>query len=194
MELSGEIFGVIVAGILGIVSGVVVTYFTICFGEKRTKQSTSRALLSEIEVNQDRLQLLVDVKNAFEKAVKDRVEANREEGHDIEIPNGMSFDRTIYSALSSGIGVLDTKSLENVVTYFVKIKRIEEQHKMLPEIHGLSVSELKIERTRTDWERRTGGTPKISIRKWDEVNEYFTETEETYNIGKELIKSLKEQI
>ena len=58
MELSSEIFGVIVGGILGIVSGVVVTYFTICFGEKRTKQSTSRALLSEIEVNQDRLQLL----------------------------------------------------------------------------------------------------------------------------------------
>ncbi|MDY6894302.1 MAG: hypothetical protein SVO01_02625 [Thermotogota bacterium] len=191
MELSSEIFGVIVGGILGIVSGVVVTYFTICFGEKRTKQSTSRALLPEIEVNQDRLQLLVDIKNAFEEAVEERVEANREEWHDIKIPNEMSFDRTIYSALSSGIGVLDTKSRENVVTYFVKIKRIEEQHKMLPEIHGLSASELKNERTDSDLEKRTGGTPKISIRKWDEVNEYFTKTEETYNIGKELIKSLK---
>ncbi|MDY6931832.1 MAG: hypothetical protein SVJ22_07985 [Halobacteriota archaeon] len=183
MELSSEIFGVIVGGILGIVSGVVVTYFTICFGEKRTKQSTSRALLPEIEVNQDRLQLLVDIKNA--------VEANREEWHDIKIPNEMSFDRTIYSALSSGIGVLDTKSRENVVTYFVKIKRIEEQHKMLPEIHGLSASELENKRTDSYFEKSKGGTPKISIRKWDEVNEYFTKTEETYNIGKELIKSLK---
>ena len=172
MELSGEIFGVIVGGILGIVSGVVVTYFTIRFGEKRTKQYTSRALLSEVEANQKRLRPLVD-----------NIVSISDEGYDIgkiQLQRSISFDRTVYSALPDKIGLLDPKSREKVVQYYVKTKFMEDGLRLIHEISSSTLTDFSEEQ--------------IKLIKMDQTKEYFTNTEEAYNIGKELIKSLKEQI
>jgi hypothetical protein len=171
MELSGEIIGVIVGGILGIVSGVVVTYFTIRFGEKRTKQYTSRVLLSEVEANQNRLRPLANIIRLSD------------EGYDIgkiQLQKSISFDRTVYSALPDKIGLLDPKSREKVVQYYVKTKFMEDELRL---IHEISSSTL------TDYSEE-----QIELIKRDQTKDFFTNTEEAYNIGKELIKSLKEQI
>ena len=171
MELSGEIFGVIVGGILGIVSGVVVTYFTIRFGEKRTKQYTSRALLSEVEANQNRLQQLANIIRLSD------------EGYDIgkiQLQKSISFDRTVYSALPDKIGLLDPKSREKVVQYYVKTKFMEDQLRLIHEISSSTLTDFSEEQ--------------IELIKRDQTKDFFTNTEEAYNIGKELIKSLKEQI
>ena len=171
MELSGEIFGVIVGGILGIVSGVVVTYFTIRFGEKRTKQYTSRALLSEVEANQNRLQQLANIIRLSD------------EGYDIgkiQLQKSISFDRTVYSTLPDKIGLLDPKSREKVVQYYVKTKFMEDQLRLIHEISSSTLTDFSEEQ--------------IELIKRDQTKDFFTNTEEAYNIGKELIKSLKEQI
>ena len=171
MELSGEIFGVIVGGILGIVSGVVVTYFTIRFGEKRTKQYTSRALLSEVEANQNRLQQWANSIRLSDK------------GYDIgkiQLQKSISFDRTVYSALPDKIGLLDPKSREKVVQYYVKTKFMEDQLRLIHEISSSTLTDFSEEQ--------------IELIKRDQTKDFFTNTEEAYNIGKELIKSLKEQI
>ena len=171
MELSGEIFGVIVGGILGIVSGVVVTYFTIRFGEKRTKQYTSRALLSEVEANQNRLQQLANIIRLSD------------EGYDIgkiQLQKSISFDRTVYSALPDKIGLLDPKSREKVVQYYVKTKFMEDQLRLIHEISSSTLTDFSEEQ--------------IELIKRDQTKDFFTNTEEAYNISKELIKSLKEQI
>jgi uncharacterized membrane-anchored protein YhcB (DUF1043 family) len=181
MELSGEIFGVIVGGILGIVSGVVVTYFTIRFGEKRTKQYISRALLLEVQANQNRLQPLSD---SLAKMSNRDIELSEED----PLPNELSFDRTIYSASSDKIGLLDKKSIKKVVPYYVEIKYIEEQYKKLEMIHGVPLGYLLA----IELDEIAGYDS--NSQRWDEIEKFLRYTEKVYNLGNELTKCLNGEI
>ena len=176
MELSGEIFGVIVGAILtgciGIVIGIVIAWYTKHLEKKGTKKYTSRALLLEVEANQNRIQEL------------DTIIRSSDEDCDIgyfQLPKSkIFFDRTIYSALSDKIGSLDFKSREKVVQYYVKIKFMED---MLRIIHEIPPS------IRTDFSEDM-----IQLIKMDAKEEYLRDAKEAYTIGKELVESLKKQI
>ena len=184
-NLSGEIVGVIIGAVL---AGSIIMYLTKIVGERSTKKYTSKALLSEIEVNQNRLRPLANVIKVWDK---DRDEDTMENSH---FPNEISFDRTIYSALSDKIGLLDSKSRDKVVQYYAKIKLAEEQYKKLELIHrsSLSVSDLISFKLIEELKESTGRTSSDLI-EWDEIEECFTNAEEAYNTGKELIESLKGQ-
>ena len=170
MGLSGEIVGVIVGGLLAIFSGVVLTYYTKHLEEKRIKRYTSRALLLEVKANQNRLQ----PRSTFNKALEEHDIRN------IQLQKEISFDRTIYSALSDKIGLLDNKCIEKVVQYYVEIKYIEEQYKKFEIIHGSPLSFLLV--------------IELKDEAWDEIEEFLRNTEKVYNLGKELTKCLNGEI
>ena len=181
MELSGEIVGVIVGAVFTGGIGILIACFTEYREKKRTKKYTSRALLSEIEANQNRLQPLSD---SLAKVLDSDIEVSEED----TLPNELSFDRTIYSASSDKIGLLDNKSIKKVVQYYVEIKYIEEQYKKLELIHGvplpyLLVTELKENTGRFNY---SNNSPR-----WDEIEKFLIYTEKVYNLGQELMECLK---
>lgn len=180
-------FGIIIGALLAGVSGILTVYINKHYEEKRTKLHTSKALLSEVEVNQNRIRPLV---NAIKVWDNDMDEDTMENSH---FPNEISFDRTIYSALSDKIGLLGSKSREKVVQYYTKIKFLEEQYKKLELIHGILVSSLKFLKTNEEYDERLGRT-RPDPTDGDEMARCFTNAEEAYNTGKELIESLKGQI
>lgn len=196
MLLSGEIVGVILGWILGVGSGMLITYFTIYLEEGRTKKYTSRALLSEVEANQNRLQLFANISRASENLKQEVKESSRARKFlelidlsfdkdmdqiigNMKLQKSISFDRTIYSALSDKIGLLEPKSREKVVQYYVKIRVMEDLLRALHETY-LPPTDFSKEQIQLFKEIATKG--------------YITNAEEVYKIGEELIKSLKEQI
>ena len=171
MGLSGEIISMVIGAVLAGCIGIITVYFSKFLEEKRTKQHTSRVLLSEVEANQNRLRPLANIIRLSD------------EGYDIgtiQLQKSISFDRIIYSALSDKIGLLDPKSREKVVQYYVKTKFMEDQLRLIHEISSSTLTDFSEEQ--------------IELIKRDQTKDFFTNTEEAYNIGKELIKSLKEQI
>jgi len=185
------IVGAFLAGIIGIIT----VYLTKQLEEKRTKKYTSRALLSEVEANQNRLQLLDTPSRALEDSKKEIKESSSTDTNidqimeNIKHLRSISFDRAIYSALSDKIGLLEPKSRECVVQYYVKIKFMEDKLRLIQEISLTSPPDYGKDNyskmvlsliTRTKTEK--------------EAEEFFTNAVEAYKIGEELIKSLKEQI
>ena len=96
-----------------------------------------------------------------------------------------SFDRTVYSALSDKIGLVN---LDAVVKYYIEIKLIEEEYNKLaqnfPTIYDLK-SKIRDE-TRSIKHNRPPNSP---IR--DVADECFRITEEAYLTGDNLIRDLK---
>lgn len=183
MELSGEIVGVIVGSVFTGIIGILIVRYTEHREKKRTKEHTSRCLLSESEANQNRLQPLSD-------SCAKVLGSNNKYSEEDTLPNELSFDRTLYSALADKIGSLG-KSVEKVVQYYVEIKYIEEQYKKLEFIHGVPLSyllviELKDKTGNLNYNNNSLG--------WDEIEEFLRHTEKVYDLGKELIKCLKWEI
>jgi hypothetical protein len=137
--------------------------------------------LSEVKANQNLLQPLSD------SLAKINIELSEED----KLPNALSFDRTIYSALSDKIGLFDNKCIEKVVQYYGEIKYIEEQYKKFERIHGSPLSgllaiQLEDETGRSNHNNNSPG--------WDEIKEFLRNAEKVYNLGKELTKCLNGQI
>lgn len=196
MVVSSGISGVIVGAVLAGVIGIFIVYLTKHLEEKRTKMYTSRALLSEVEANQNRLQLFATLSRTSEdlkqevkeseslRQVLEQIDFSFDKNMDqiignIKLPKSISFDRTIYSALSDKIGLLEPKSRERVVQYYVKIKVMEDMLRYLHETH-LPPTSFSEEQIRLFREITTKG--------------YFANADDVYKIGEELIKSLKVQI
>ena len=180
MPVSAIIAGAIIAGLVGIAAERVNQHFK----ERSTKKCTSRVLLSEIEANQNLLQPLSD-------SLDKRLDSDNEDPKEDTLPNELNFERTIYSALTDKIGLLDNKRIKKVVQYYIGIKYIEEQYKKLELIHGVLPSflgyiELKDETGRLNHINNSPG--------WDEIEKFLRDTEKVYNLGKELIKCLNGEI
>ena len=95
-----------------------------------------------------------------------------------------SFDRTVYSALSDKIGLLN---LEDVVKYYIEIKLIEEQYNKLVS-RFRSISDLRFQITNEVHQRRLG---RANISPIGDLIECFTSAKETYSTGDELIRNLQ---
>ena len=182
MYIFALIVGAFIAGVVGIIVARVNQRFEV----EDIKRWTSKVFLSEVKANQDRLQPLSD---SLTKVL---------EGDSIEntsLPNELNFDRTIYSSLSDKIGLLGDESIEMVVQYYVKIKIVEEQYKKLELIHGTSPSSLIYIRDSEELKKATGRfNYDNNSPEWDEIEEFLRNAEKAYNLGKELIKSLKGEI
>lgn len=174
MVLSSELVGVIVGGVLAVGSGMLITYFAKLLEEKKSKKYISSALLSEITANQNRLQPWVKVFKVLAGVVEDKEK--------IQVPRMISFDRTIYSAISDKIGLLDPERGEKVVQYYAKTKFIEDENYILegPVFHGIDVMVV--------------GPSFKKIEGNKELKEYFKNVGEAWDMGWEAIKSLKEKI
>lgn len=177
MPIGAIIVGAIIAGLIGIATKRVNQYFNM----RSTKKYTSKVFLSEVKANQNLLQPLSD------SLAKINIELSEED----KLPNALSFDRTIYSALSDKIGLLDNKCIEKVVQYYGEIKYIEEQYKKFEWIHGSPLSvllaiQLEDETGRLNHNNNSPG--------WDEIEEFLRNAEKVYNFGKELTKCLNGKI
>jgi len=108
MDLE-TILGAIIAGGIGILTA----RYAIFRKEKITKKNTAKALSFEIKANQERLKHLTNLgRHLNEGELKDTNQILRE----------ISFERTVYSALSDRIGLLN---LEDVVKYYTKLESLK---------------------------------------------------------------------
>ena len=169
MDLE-TILGAIIAGGIGILTA----RYAIFRKEKIAKKNTAKALSFEIKANQECLKHLTNLgRHLNEGELKDTNQILRE----------ISFERTVYSALSDRIGLLN---LEDVVKYYTEIKLIEEQYIMLlRNFFEYPISKLIVQRIR-DRQIHVGNT----IR-WNEIEEYFAVVEKTYSTGDALMRDLK---
>ena len=170
MDLE-TILGAIIAGCIGILTA----RYAISRKEEITKKNTAKALSFEIKANQERLKHLTNLgRHLNEGELKDTNQILRE----------ISFERTVYSALSDRIGLLN---LEDVVNYYTEIKLIEEQYIMLlRNFFEYPLSKLIVQRIRD--RHIQVGNDTIG---WNEIEEYFAVVEKTYSTGDELIRDLQ---
>jgi hypothetical protein len=180
MPVGAIIVGAIIAGLVGIATNRVNQYFNM----RSTKKYTAKVFLSEVKANQNLLQPLSD---SLAKVSDSDIEVSEED----KLPNELSFDRTIYSALSDKIGLLDNKCIEKVVQYYVEIKYIEEQYKKFERIHGSPLSDLLAIQLEDEAGRFNYNS---NSPRWDEIEEFLRNTEKVYNLGKELTKCLNGEI
>ena len=102
-----------------------------------------------------------------------------------QILREISFERTIYSALSDKIGLLN---IDNVVNYYTSIKLIEEEYNMLVQ-RFRSISDLRSQITNEKLQKRLGRANISPIA--DVVDECVTSAKETYSTGDALNRDLK---
>ena len=145
---------------------------------KKEKRKLKRILSSEIEEIQKALKPLSNCRN---KAFNEYDEISEED----KLPEELNFDGTIYSNISDKIDSLDQKSIIKVVQYYKKIGEIKEQYKKFELIHDdypyrLSIIELQEVRI-------PSSSPSL-----DELLKFLSNTERVYDLGEELIHSLKE--
>ena len=162
-ELVGMVIGALLAGIIGIV--------TVCFTQhreaKKTKKYIASALLSGVQVNQEELQGLINLVHEAEKFEKGNLSL-------VDIfPKELRFEKTLYSALADKIGLLDSKSKDNLVLYYRDISLLENLLK---------------------FSREEGAELIKGLGKEIATKGHLMRVEEVYKRGEELIKSLKDQI
>jgi hypothetical protein len=102
-----------------------------------------------------------------------------------QILREISFERTIYSALSDKIGLLN---IDNVVNYYTQIKLIEEEYNKLVQKFP-RISDLRFQITNEKLQKRLGRANISPIA--EVVDECFTSAKETYSTGDELIRDLQ---
>lgn len=174
------IVGAFLAGVIGIFTVI----FTNHYKERRDKKHTYKVLKLEIDANQNRLQ--THIKNSEE------VLKNLEENDaDFDIID-LSFDRTIYSATSDKIGLLDHKIGENVVRYYTKIKLVEEEVRACNRDYSHYL--LFYCDQENSGQKRKKGIIKVKELRRLALKRSVDNAKEANDIGEELIKSLKEQI
>lgn len=145
---------------------------------KKEKRKLKIILSSEIEEIQKALKPLSNCRN---KAFNEYDEIS----DDDKLPDELNFDSTIYSNNLDKIYSLDQKWIIKVVQYYKKIGEIEEWYKKFELIHDnypycLSIIELQEVRS-------PSSSPSL-----DEILKFLSTTEIVYDLGEELMHSLKE--
>lgn len=177
-----SIIGALIGAFLAVVGGVYTAHRTLNIRDKKDKVYVSRALLSEVEENQNRLRKIIDffstTKNFKQIGRSTSVNLDKDINQAVVRYSKLcriSFDRIVYSSLSHKIGLLEDKSLKNVFQYYAKIKFIEDTLSSIPNLFSIGFSE-------------------------EEIQAYITfvslgclTDEKVYKMGEELIKSLKEK-
>ena len=165
----------------GVVGGVVIAIVLIIINDRFKKKKHIRSISPEIEVNQNQLKPLSDF-------VIKVLDGNGEYTEEDKLPNELIFEHGIYSALADKLGILDDETINKLVEYYSDIKHIEEQYKEFGLIHGNSYDSLVgLELTDTTGRRDyRDGFPR-----WSEIEEFIRPTKKVYDLGEELIISLK---
>lgn len=161
---------IIVGGFLATVGGIFVAYYRQYLKEKRDKKYIAIALLLEIKENQKHLLPLVNIENVEEQKIDD-----------IITKNIVSFDRTIYSSLSNKIGLLHFDVSERVVRYYTELRPIEDGIKTI--IPTFTIKDLKTTCPNAPYLQFVPDNKK--------KRELLKNTNDTYNIGEELIRDLE---
>jgi hypothetical protein len=164
--MDANVIGTIVGAVLAGVIGISTVFFAKNLEEKKNKILIARALLSEVQVNQEELKRLNITFQEAEKLVQ------REPNLYLFdfVAKKMGFDKTLYSALADKIGLLDSTSRDNLIQYYSGISKLEY---WLGLLRGKEYSEFFKELAK----------------------EFATKDNslEVYKIGEELIKSLGKQ-
>lgn len=138
-------------------------------------------LLSEIELNQERLEPIFRATEIFDDA-----RFNIEYTDDDKIPEHLIFDNNIYSNSSVKFGLLNDEMRNKLIKYYNELKYMEEDFKK-QKIHGYTYSFLIYLKTEDELPQT-----KISESKWPKIEEFLLHSKKVYDLGKKLIKELKE--
>ena len=195
--VSETIQGVIVGGILGLISGIVLTWLGKFFEEKSARKYILGALLSEVELNQRLLQNDVKLGESLRKFVEnpesfpaetiDMLKNNiTENGYNVDIPKNKKFDRTFYSDVSYKLGLLNLKIRNNIVTYYGELKEMEFILESLSEISFTSG-------TTSDVAAIMNSRMKHAMKE-QRTKYYFEKAEECFKKGDQLIEQLKTEL
>ena len=141
----------------------------------------------EIKIKEEKEKATLEIKDGATielKVKKENGKRNIYGNKSNQILRETSFDRTVYSALSDKIGLLN---LDDVVKYYIEIKLIEEQYNKLVS-RFRSISDLRFQITNEVLQRRLG---RANISPIGDLIECFTSAKETYSTGDELISNLQ---
>lgn len=168
---------------LGLLGGSdILGFISNWYKERREKRAVFRGLVSEIEVNQNRL-------NPISANVAKILDSDDEFSEEEVLPNELVFESNIYSASSDKLGLLDKNILDKLIQYYLSIRNIEKEYKNLKLIHGNSYNFLRYlefkEITETKMQTIKPG--------WQEIKEFLIHVKEIYDLGEELILSLEEK-
>ncbi len=166
--------------LVGLLGGSdIVGFISNYYKERKEKRAITRLILSEIELNQNRLKPLVD-------SATTQVLGNDKEMDEELFPNELNFYDTINSDLSDKLRLLNEKNIKKAIVYYSELKYIEEMYKKSDILHGFPSQSLAY------LELREINKNKIPIPEWQEIKELLRHTKNTYDLGEELIISLKE--
>lgn len=153
---------------------------------KKAKNILISRLLSEIYRNQKVLEPLFTAAKILES-----VGSNFSE--DIKSPKELKFNRSIYSESSDKFGLLDDESREIIDKYYPELDDIENEYKKLEIIHGVSHSFLYYLLIDFEFNEKLGQIINDNSPGKIEIEEFLRHTKKVYDLGEELIISLKEK-
>ena len=143
-----------------------------------------QSLIPEININQNRLQPLSD-------CVDKVLDCNNCKYSEKEsFPEKLHFGRTVYSSLLDKIGLLNYEIIAKVIQYYSETKDIEEEYKKLDVIHGFSNEELNSFMLIFELDEKLG---KISYPRRYEIESFLRHTKKVYDLGADLIISMKDK-
>lgn len=172
----------LIIGIVGALIGGILLYYWI---DNKKKRNIKMGILSEIKVNQTRLQPLFESYNELGAGFKSLKK--------IELPNELTFESRIYSASLDKLGLLGTEKSNKLVKYCSELKYIEDKYNNLELIHGIDFLKLYYIKTNEALKMTLGRFDynDKSIIRWDDIEEHLRCAKKAYNLGEELIKVLK---
>jgi hypothetical protein len=148
---------------------------------KNEKKVLFGRLLSEIRRNQKLLKPLSDcVASVLEN--KDRL------SEEIKLLNELKFNTYIYSESSDKFGLLNDESRELIDNYYPELSDIENEFEKLDMIHGASHEYLGYLLV---WNVPGHLDYDDSVLGGTEIESFLRHTKKVYDLGEELIKSLK---
>ena len=154
---------------------------------KKAKKILIGRLLSEIYRNQKVLEPLFTAAKKLENKGSNFSE-------DINCPNELNFNKSIYSESSDKFGLLDDESLEIIDKYYPELDYIENKYTKFKNIHGASYSDLRYLMVQYQMnEIYNQPKNKDNVQRWLETEEFLRYTKKVYDLGDELIKSMKDK-
>lgn len=185
-DLLLPLFVVIIGGIGTLYIWMKYTEKTKNIEKQNEKRIVSGRLLSEIYRNQKVLEPLFTAAKILES-----VGSNFSE--DIKSPKELKFNRSIYSESSDKFGLLDDESREIIDKYYPELDDIENEYKKLEIIHGVSHSFLYYLLIDFEFNEKLGQIINDNSPGKIEIEEFLRHTKKVYDLGEELIISLKEK-
>ena len=174
----------VLIGLTIAVAGWIIYLLWKLYKNKNEKRILTGRLLSEIYRNQKLLEPLYIAAVIFESD-------ERNFSEEIKIPKELKFNRSIYSESSNKLGLLDDESRKLIDNYYPELSNIENEFEKFDDIHGVSHEYLlgylvNLNRPgHLDYnDNFLGGV---------EIEEFLRHAKKVYDLGAELIKSMKSE-